>query len=92
MISKRFSKSVTVEVKVRIQVVLIQDWNYHYYVSSSHENSPAYFNRNAMSVLGRVKRIWYLSPMRAAKVHPRSLARTSAARSYTKSESGIATL
>ena len=34
--------------------------------------------------LGRVKRIWYLSPMRAAKVQasPRSLARTSAARSY----------
>ena len=38
-------------------------------------------------LLGRAKRIWYLSPMRAAKVraslaHPRSLARTSAARSY----------
>ena len=34
--------------------------------------------------MDRVKRIWYLSPMRAAKVaeHPRSLARTFAARSY----------
>ena len=37
--------------------------------------------------MGRVKRIWYLSPMRAAKVQAslrirRSLARTSAARSY----------
>ena len=40
--------------------------------------------------MGRVKRIWYLSPLRAAKVQAslriravlRSLARTSAARSY----------
>ena len=40
--------------------------------------------------IGRVKRIWYLSPMRAAKVQARlricavlrSLARTSVARSY----------
>ena len=32
--------------------------------------------------MDRVKQIWYLSPMRAAKVHPRSLARTSPARSY----------
>ena len=40
--------------------------------------------------MGRVKRIWFLSPMRAAKVQAslrnravlRSLARTSAARSY----------
>ena len=39
---------------------------------------------NIIEQLDRVKRIWYLSPMRAAKVqaHPRSLARTSAARSY----------
>ena len=41
--------------------------------------------------LDRIKQIWYLSPMRAVKVqsegsgepaHPRSLARTFAARSY----------
>ena len=37
-----------------------------------------------MSNMDRVKQIWYLSPMPAAKVHAslRSLARTFAARSY----------
>ena len=45
--------------------------------------------------MGRTKRIWYLSPMRAAKVQAslRSLARTSAGRSYkqwvTRTESQI---